>query len=81
MVNSFRGNVMMKKTYEDILQEVIDKATFEEIFDMDALQKMQDEFALSLEIASVITDVDGKPVTLPSNFTCLCADYVRMTEE
>ncbi len=69
------------KTYEEILQEVIDNATIEEIFEIDKLQKMQDEFANSLGISSIITDVEGNSVTLQSNFTCLCANYIRKTEE
>lgn len=71
----------MNTTYEDILHQVITDATFEEIFDVKALQKMQDEFAKSLGIAAIITDVNGDPITRPSNFTALCSDYVRATEE
>lgn len=67
--------------YEDILNEVINNATIENKFNIGHLQKLQDEFAMSLGIASIITDIDGKPITNPSNFTCLCSDYVRMTEK
>lgn len=70
----------MNKTYDDILQEVIDNATIEEFFEIGSLQEMQDEFALSLGISSIITDVDGNPVTNPSNFTSLCADFIRRSE-
>lgn len=66
--------------YDEILDEIINESTIQNKFNIASLQKMQEEFALSLGIASIITDVNGNPVTSPSNFTCLCADYVRMTE-
>ena len=68
-------------SYEKILKEIIDNAKIEDVFDLQDLQQMQDEFAGSLNIASVITNTDGQPLTKPSNFTCLCADYVRQTEK
>lgn len=71
----------MAIVYEDILNEVINNATIENNFNIEHLQKMQDEFSMSLGIASIITDTDGKPITSPSNFTCLCSDYVRMSEK
>jgi len=71
----------MAIVYEDILSEVISNSTIENKFNLRHLQKMQDEFAMSLDIASIITDTNGKPITHPSNFTCLCSDYVRMTEK
>lgn len=70
----------MSVSYDNILDEIIANATIANKFNIESLQEMQDEFAYSFNIASVITDVNGNPVTVPSNFTTLCADYVRKSK-
>lgn len=45
---------------------------FNELFDLAELQKIQDSFSELTGIASIITLLDGKPVTQPSNFNPLC---------
>jgi PAS domain S-box-containing protein len=57
-----------------------DGITFEDLFELDALQRIQDEFAAATGVASVITRPDGTPLTRPSNFTRLCKDIIRGTE-
>lgn len=57
-----------------------DNIEFEDVFDLDEIQKIQDAFALAMGVASIITKVDGTPITQPSNFTCLCNDIIRGTE-
>ncbi len=52
--------------------------SMEELFNMDELQRLQDEFAEATGVASVITRVDGTPITRPSRFTRLC-DLIRAT--
>lgn len=53
---------------------------FENIFDLSAIQQIQDAFADATDVASIITDPDGKPITKPSGFCCLCNDVIRKTE-
>ncbi len=50
----------------------------EELFNLDELQRLQDEFSEATGVASVITRVDGTPITRPSHFTRLC-DLIRAT--
>ncbi|MBW2186681.1 MAG: PocR ligand-binding domain-containing protein [Deltaproteobacteria bacterium] len=54
---------------------------FEDLFDLDEIQKVQDAFATATGVASIITDIDGRPITKPSNFTRLCRDIIRKTEK
>jgi PAS domain S-box-containing protein len=53
---------------------------FEELFDLQEIQRIQDEFAAATGVASIITQPDGTPVTRPSNFTRLCQEVIRTTE-
>jgi PAS domain S-box-containing protein len=55
--------------------------TFEELFNIDDVQRLQDEFARATGVASIITHPDGTPLTAPSNFTRLCNDIIRKTEK
>lgn len=71
----------MVKTYEEFLRDSLKEIRFEDAFDKDELQELQDVLAKSLQIASVITAVDGTPITRPSNFCRLCKRYVRTTEQ
>jgi diguanylate cyclase (GGDEF)-like protein/PAS domain S-box-containing protein len=54
--------------------------TFDDLFNLDDIQRLQDEFAQATGVASVITTPDGKPITQPSNFCRLCKDIIRETE-
>jgi len=51
-----------------------------DVIDLDFLQKFQDNFAKSLEMASITTDINGNPVTNPSCFTEFCMDLTRSTK-
>ena len=53
--------------------------TFESVFDMEEIQRIQDEFARATGVASLITRPDGVPLTRPSNFQRFCSDIVRKT--
>jgi len=55
--------------------------SFDELFDINTIQRIQDEFAEATNVASIITHTDGTPITEPSNFTCLCHDIIRKTEK
>jgi len=55
------------------------KVKFAELFDLNEIQKIQDAFALASNVASIITEPDGTPITKPSNFCRLCMDIIRKT--
>jgi len=57
------------------------KVKFEDIFCLDDIQRIQDAFAEAADVASLITDPTGRPLTRPSNFTALCRDIIRQTEK
>ena len=52
---------------------------FEELFDLDEIQKLQDLFAKATNVASIITQPNGVPITKPSNFCRLCQNLIRQT--
>jgi PAS domain S-box-containing protein len=54
--------------------------SFEELFDINAIQHLQDVFAESFGVASIISKPDGTPITAPSNFCDLCR-IIRNTEK
>ncbi len=54
---------------------------FEDIFDIEEIQKIQDAFAFATGVASIITYPDGTPITKPSNFSYLCENIIRGTEK
>ncbi|WKY47081.1 PocR ligand-binding domain-containing protein [Eubacteriaceae bacterium ES3] len=62
-------------------QPIVDNIDFNELFDLADIQKLQQEFAEATGVASVITHVDGTPITVPSNFTRLCRGIIRKTEK
>jgi PAS domain S-box-containing protein len=53
---------------------------FGDIFDLAEIQRMQDLFADAHSVASLITDLEGNPITKPSNFTHFCENVIRKTE-
>lgn len=61
--------------------ESINTIQFNDIFKLEDIQKLQDLFSEATGVASVITGIDGKPITQPSNFCRLCRDIIRKTEE
>lgn len=52
-----------------------------EIINISELKRFQDIFADTHGVASVITDINGKPITKPSKFTRLCERIIRKTEK
>lgn len=57
----------------------LDNIKLSDLLDLDALQKFQDHFAKSTNLASVTVDKNGKPVTNPSSYTEFCADFIHST--
>jgi PAS domain S-box-containing protein len=56
-----------------------DPIEFENLFNLEALQHIQDSFARATGVASLITKPDGAPITRPSNFCRLCSELIRKT--
>ena len=56
------------------------KVTTNNFLDIEFFQTLQDRFAEEFGIASIITDVNGVPLTKPSNFTDFCINHVRGCE-
>ncbi len=52
-----------------------------ELFELTYLQHIQDLFSDATGVASIITSLDGTPITKPSNFTRLCEKIIRTTEK
>ncbi|MCT4563349.1 MAG: PocR ligand-binding domain-containing protein [Maledivibacter sp.] len=52
-----------------------------QVIDLDFLQRLQDNFADAIGVASITVDMEGNPVTKPSNFTRFCMDLTRTTDE
>lgn len=55
--------------------------SFLDLFTVDDIQRLQDEFALATGVASIITKPDGTPITKPSNFCRFCSEVIRNTEK
>ena len=53
--------------------------SFEDLFDLSDIQRLQDASAEAWGVAALITRPDGTPITRPSNFTKLCAGIIRNT--
>lgn len=58
----------------------VNNLELKDIMDLDFLQKFQDDFANSMNIASVTVDKNGIPFTKPSRYIKLCMDYTQSTE-
>ena len=54
---------------------------FGDLFNIEDIQKLQDSFSLAMGVASVITDLNGVPITIPSNFCRLCSEIIRCTKK
>ena len=51
-----------------------------DIIDLNFIQKFQDDFAKSMNIASVTVDRNGIPFTKPSSYTNICSNLTQSTE-
>ncbi len=61
--------------------EINNDLRFNDIFDLEHIQLLQDRFSDATGVASIITYPDGLPITRPSNFCRLCKDIIRKTEK
>ncbi|MBO5227933.1 MAG: PocR ligand-binding domain-containing protein, partial [Lachnospiraceae bacterium] len=71
----------MRKDFEEELHNNIENYTFEDLFDIDDVQKLADAISQTFEVGVVITSPEGKPITKPSNFCNFCMNVVRKTEK
>ena len=46
---------------------------FQDLFDLEESQRLQDAFSSATGVSSLITDPSGHPITRPSNFTEVCS--------
>lgn len=53
---------------------------FSEYIDIEFFQTLQDKLAKEFGIGSIITDINGKPITRQSNFSEFCGLYTRGTK-
>lgn len=51
-----------------------------DLIDLEKLQQIQDAFAEANSVASTLTDIEGVPITRPSNHSKVC-DLIRATEK
>ena len=51
-----------------------------DLIDLEYLQQIQDAFATANDVASIISDIDGIPITKASNFCGVC-EIIRSTEK
>jgi len=68
---------MIKFTDNDKLD--LDLLQIQDVLDISILQKFQDNFAESMNIASVTVDKSGQPVTKPSSYTDFCLNLIQST--
>lgn len=54
--------------------------SFDDLFDREEIQQIQDAFSAATGVASLIVDEGGQPITRPSGFCRLCRDFVRTSE-
>ncbi len=59
----------------------VESITFEELFKIEDIQRLQDEFSEATGVAAIMTKPDGTPITQPSNFCRLCNDVIRKTDK
>ena len=70
------------ETIDDILRDTkIDDLQLSDLFSIDELQLIQDQFSNATGVASIITKPDGTPITKPTNFCRLCSEVIRGTEK
>lgn len=84
-------DITERKRAEDALEKRIlaltrpleedETIAFEDLFNLEDIQRIQDEFALATGTGSLITRPDGTPITRPSNFCQLCGTIIRQSEK
>jgi len=80
-------NISDRKRAEEALEKRIvaltrpldssEDVSFQDLFNMDEIQRLQDLFAEAFDVAVLMTTPDGIPITRPSNFSDLCLEIIR----
>lgn len=91
-VSHFQGTIVditERKQIEEALEKRVlaltlpldaaEGISFEELFNPEEIQRLQDLYAEAFGVAALITRPDGTPITKPSNFTDFCGRFVRKT--
>ncbi|WP_368489795.1 PocR ligand-binding domain-containing protein [Clostridium sp. BJN0013] len=71
---------MTKDIKNNHIYDDVSSLKIQDIIDIELLQKFQDNFAESINIASVTVDMDGNPVTNPSSYTNFCLNLTQSTD-
>ncbi|MCG8580209.1 MAG: PocR ligand-binding domain-containing protein [Bacteroidales bacterium] len=73
---------LLRKEIDNIVHPLVDanQITLLDVFELEQLQKMQDAFSFATGISSLITDVNGGPITKMSFSNRIC-EKVRSTEK
>ncbi len=66
---------------EEVKMEQSAPIFFDELFDINELQKLQDQFSAAFGVASLITSPEGVYITRPSNFSHLCQNIIHCSEK
>ncbi|MBN2625472.1 MAG: PocR ligand-binding domain-containing protein [Spirochaetales bacterium] len=61
--------------------EDLDSITLSSLFDLDEIQKLQDQFCRAVGISSVIAQLDGTPITRTCGINHFCDDFIRSNEK
>lgn len=72
-----RGEIKVKSLSQNTGN--LEQLELKDIIDLEFLQKFQDNFAKSMNIASVTVDINGNPVTNPSCYTEFCSGFTQST--
>ncbi|NTW48181.1 MAG: PAS domain S-box protein [Chlorobiales bacterium] len=84
---SLREQEQIRETLEKRIFEIaqppedVQNICFDSLFNLDDIQRLQNEFSDATGVASIITYPDGTPITAPSNFCRLCNTVIRKTEK
>jgi len=73
-----KGGTYMER--ENVNTSELANIRVEDVIDISILQKFLDNFADSMDIASVAVDIDGNPITKPSSYTRFCMDFTHSTK-
>ena len=57
------------------------KISFTDLFRLEEIQRIQDEFSAATRVACIITSPDGQHITRPSNLTHLCEGIIRQSPQ
>ncbi|GLB30646.1 methyl-accepting chemotaxis protein [Lacrimispora amygdalina] len=70
----------MKMDKNDNVYKTLSEINLSDVMEISLLQKFLDNFADSMNLASVAVDREGNPVTNPSSYTRICAQFTHSTK-